>query len=555
MSEIPLWIKLPKLPMNCWSCDSLSRIGSVIGCPMFADECTTKQTRISYARMLIEVDVTKPLPDEIAIMDANGVIFHQRIKFEWKPEFCEKCQKVGHDCRKVVRTQQLNVPPKKKKKFTQVWQAYPTKPAAPERVPPRDQQAPQQLRVSTTAGKDNSEANINADGDIATMQQSPQQQTMQHTNVQVTAGTCPAMAKQAGTGLAQLATQQVIVEERREMDTNDNPSSSGNPETLPSQRDVVATFLPLDAGGRGGGILNTTLMSWLVWNIRGTNKRYKQRELCTYIRDNHFKLVGLVETRVKQDKAAAIANKIAPGWKMVHNYSHAINGRIWVLWDDNIYDVTVLSLDAHYVHCHITSRSLNIDCVMSVINGYNTVEQIKALWQALETLAPQCNRPWLIWGDFNALLTVKDRCNGAPVTSMEIKDFFECVHNLLLTEVAWKGEYFTWSNKQQDTSRVYSRLDRVMANDEWMLQFGHLVVEYRLPFISDHSPLGLTINVPDNRVKTPFKFFNVWAQHDTFMPLVRANWHRRRNCNQLQNIWLNLKGLRNHLKKLNKEEF
>ncbi|XP_059310372.1 uncharacterized protein LOC132061616 [Lycium ferocissimum] len=161
LSEIPLWIKLPKLPMNCWSCDSLSHIGNAIGCPMFADECTTKQTRISYARMIIEVDVTKPLPDEIAIIDANVVIFHQRIEYEWKPEFCEKCQKVGHDCGKVIRTQQLNVPPKKKKKFTQVWQAHPTKPAVTaEKVPPRDQPAPQQLRVSTTVGKDTGMATL-----------------------------------------------------------------------------------------------------------------------------------------------------------------------------------------------------------------------------------------------------------------------------------------------------------------------------------------------------------------------------------------------------------
>ncbi|KAG5594739.1 hypothetical protein H5410_035971 [Solanum commersonii] len=74
-TKIPIWVKFPYLPMNCWGCDSLSRIASAIGIPMFADECTTKQTRISFARMLVEVDVTKPLPEEI-----------------------NKCQVVGHVC-------------------------------------------------------------------------------------------------------------------------------------------------------------------------------------------------------------------------------------------------------------------------------------------------------------------------------------------------------------------------------------------------------------------------------------------------------------------------
>ena len=53
----------------------MSRIASAIGVPLFADECTTKQTRISYARMLIEVNVTKPIPQQITVMDPNGRTF------------------------------------------------------------------------------------------------------------------------------------------------------------------------------------------------------------------------------------------------------------------------------------------------------------------------------------------------------------------------------------------------------------------------------------------------------------------------------------------------
>ncbi|XP_019250861.1 PREDICTED: uncharacterized protein LOC109229761 [Nicotiana attenuata] len=63
LTDIPLWVKFPKLPMNCWSGNSLSKIASTIGIPMFADECTAKQTRISYARILIEVNVTKPFSE------------------------------------------------------------------------------------------------------------------------------------------------------------------------------------------------------------------------------------------------------------------------------------------------------------------------------------------------------------------------------------------------------------------------------------------------------------------------------------------------------------
>lgn len=61
LKEIPLRVRLSKLPLHFWGGDSLSMIDNVLGNPVCADECTSKQQRISYARMLIEVDITKPL--------------------------------------------------------------------------------------------------------------------------------------------------------------------------------------------------------------------------------------------------------------------------------------------------------------------------------------------------------------------------------------------------------------------------------------------------------------------------------------------------------------
>ncbi|XP_060190914.1 uncharacterized protein LOC132620253 [Lycium barbarum] len=67
LSKIPLWVTFPKLPVSCWTSNALGRIGSAIGTPLYADGCTTKQTRISYARMLIQANVTKPLPSKIKV--------------------------------------------------------------------------------------------------------------------------------------------------------------------------------------------------------------------------------------------------------------------------------------------------------------------------------------------------------------------------------------------------------------------------------------------------------------------------------------------------------
>ncbi|OIT00302.1 persulfide dioxygenase ethe1 -like, mitochondrial [Nicotiana attenuata] len=57
LQTVPIWAKFPNLPLSCWGMDSLSRIGSGLGIPLYADEATTKVERISYARILIEIEL------------------------------------------------------------------------------------------------------------------------------------------------------------------------------------------------------------------------------------------------------------------------------------------------------------------------------------------------------------------------------------------------------------------------------------------------------------------------------------------------------------------
>lgn len=84
--------------MTCQSKDSLSRIAKAVGKPIYTDERTTNQTRISFARMLIEVNIINPLPNEIAIKEITGRQIKQVISYDWKPKYCPTYSVVGHCC-------------------------------------------------------------------------------------------------------------------------------------------------------------------------------------------------------------------------------------------------------------------------------------------------------------------------------------------------------------------------------------------------------------------------------------------------------------------------
>ncbi|KAI3463914.1 hypothetical protein Pfo_020577 [Paulownia fortunei] len=93
---VPVWINLPGLPLECWNTTALSKITSKVGKPLMTDKLTHTKERLSYARVLVEVDVAKELIRSIKIKLPNGKIREQQVQFEFELKFCEKCKMLGH---------------------------------------------------------------------------------------------------------------------------------------------------------------------------------------------------------------------------------------------------------------------------------------------------------------------------------------------------------------------------------------------------------------------------------------------------------------------------
>ncbi|XP_069143402.1 uncharacterized protein [Solanum lycopersicum] len=170
-------------------------------------------------------------------------------------------------------------------------------------------------------------------------------------------------------------------------------------------------------------------------------------------------------------------------------------------------------------------------------------------------MAKGISQPWLIVGDFNAILSTKDRLAGVLVTNNEIKDFGDCVRDMGVNELQWTGNYYTWTNKQCGKDRISSRIDRAFGNDEWMDKWGNVNVDYGNPSISDHSSMMIILQKTQQHGKGSFKFFNVWTEHESFMEMVETIWKKEYGYNKMKQVWCKLKDLQHVLKKLNRKDF
>jgi len=96
MVRMPIWVRFPNLPLQCWSPICLFKIASVLGKPVHTDTPTASMTRLSYARVLVEIDLLSDMPTSINLILPNVMPMSQRVIYKSLPWFCKQSKSLGH---------------------------------------------------------------------------------------------------------------------------------------------------------------------------------------------------------------------------------------------------------------------------------------------------------------------------------------------------------------------------------------------------------------------------------------------------------------------------
>ncbi|CAL1396494.1 unnamed protein product [Linum trigynum] len=89
--SVVAWVQLPELPVHFYHREILFALGNLIGRTIKLDYHTEHLERGKFARIAIELDMTKPLPTRIWLDD-----FWQAILYENLPTICYGCGRIGH---------------------------------------------------------------------------------------------------------------------------------------------------------------------------------------------------------------------------------------------------------------------------------------------------------------------------------------------------------------------------------------------------------------------------------------------------------------------------
>ncbi|KAL0293492.1 UNVERIFIED_CONTAM: hypothetical protein Sradi_6934200 [Sesamum radiatum] len=272
------------------------------------------------------------------------------------------------------------------------------------------------------------------------------------------------------------------------------------------------------------------LPTWMInagfWNVRGLNRRDHQVAIADLVSEYHLYFIGLLETRVAFNNVACVQRGLLPRWNYYVDYGGPGN-RIWLAWDVDFVDVTVVETGDQFIHCSVYIRAFHTRVVITVVYGVNDVIGRRVLWADLVRLSTiTANEPWLVGGDFNTVLDASEVCGQSGDIRGAAEEFQGCLQDTGLIALPVQGERFTWHNCSRDSRSLWKRLDRLLVNDRWLMNWPSTTYVSLTARTSDHSPLILRGDTTARTVGM-FRFDNYLARSTEFTPSVHRIWQHR----------------------------
>ncbi|XP_074298893.1 uncharacterized protein LOC141629864 [Silene latifolia] len=195
---------------------------------------------------------------------------------------------------------------------------------------------------------------------------------------------------------------------------------------------------------------------------------------------------------IQKTKQSIILNRVVERGessqsRLDNGYLHK-GGRIWLMWDPQSVIVDVCDVTSQCIHTKVFDKARQKYFWFTVVYGFNKPVEREPLWDSLRKFHGTVTGPWLVCGDFNAVMGKDERIGGNPVTLADIRPLLQVVQDCNLADLTAKGNFFTWTNKHVFGAKVYSKIDRALCNDDWMVHFPLSYVHFLPEGMFDHSP-------------------------------------------------------------------
>ncbi|XP_056697297.1 uncharacterized protein [Spinacia oleracea] len=254
-------------------------------------------------------------------------------------------------------------------------------------------------------------------------------------------------------------------------------------------------------------------MKILTWNCRGIGNPWTVNAL----RDRCWRempdIVFLMETMIDAKKLERVRSKCG----FVHGVclnSDGRSGGMGLWWRDIA--MKVCSFSSHHIEAEVWGED-NIPKWRAIgIYGWAETEEKHRTWELMTTLKTRCSLPTVMFRDFNEILGMHEKEGGVVRRERLIDAFREVIDSCALRDLGYKGCIFTWQHGNTVNTLIRERLDRYLADEDWVYLFPHNEVLHFPIYRSDHAPILLKCGTENVRKKGKklFRFESMWLSSE-----------------------------------------
>lgn len=174
--------------------------------------------------------------------------------------------------------------------------------------------------------------------------------------------------------------------------------------------------------------------SIMFWNCQRVLSQGFRRTFNGLVKNYNPTLVAVFEPRVSDIKADNLIRK--SGFARSHRVeAMGFSGGIWLLWKEGL-NVEIVMNHRQFIHFRVSNNSGLISSITAIYAS--PIPSVrKLLWSDLNELASFVQGPWLLGGDFNAILNASEKQGGSLRSNGVCQLFNGWFHRNKFCDLAW----------------------------------------------------------------------------------------------------------------------
>ncbi|KAA3453452.1 reverse transcriptase [Gossypium australe] len=296
-------------------------------------------------------------------------------------------------------------------------------------------------------------------------------------------------------------------------------------------------------------------MKILSWNVHGLGRPRTVSRLKNKLRAINSQILFLIETKLSAKKMEMVRLKC--GFENgIDIGSMGSREGLSLGWKGNSL-VNLISFSSYHIDVEVNDTVCGDKWRLTGFYGNPNERGRSASWNLLRQLSNNNSLLWVVLGDFNETANSFEKKEGRRRSEHQMLAFRTALEDCNLTDLGFRGRWFTWERGRFSSTNIRERLDRGAATLNWLELFPSFQVDHLTHSFSDHCPILLdTVGVERfdyNNNLNSLRFEAKWCLEFSFEELVRAEiaeaqlglnleadkeelfWEQRARVNWLQN--------------------